>query len=298
MTGQIVHLATSEIVFTRILVATDFSKPANQALKLAISLCQFFGSKLSLVYASVPIPCRAEAGPVPVEALNSDLEASKEQMQEIVRQEPGLSALDPHVVVAYAEAIHLINRVSKEDEADLIVVGSHSARGLERFILGSVAEAVMHQAMCPVLIVGPNCKTELHPFRSILFATDLKTTGLRGAQYATSLAERFHSRLTVLHVMSPNFKDHNEHEVVKSRVREELAQLLPSDIEQYCKTKILLEYGRPDDAITSVAKTECASMIVVGLQDKAFADHAGWSKLSHIIREANCPVLAVRGHLI
>lgn len=240
----------------------------------------------------------SETLPVPAEALTADLDTDKEQMNQLVLSEPGLSASIPKVVVAYAEAIDLITRVSKDDKADLIVVGSHGASGLERLVLGSVAEAVMHHATCPVLVVGPSCKPEQHPFRSVLFATDLKTTGLRGAQYAAGLAERFHAKLTFLHVMTQDFERHGERELVKDRIRQELAQLLPSDMEQYCKTKILLDYGKPAETIVSVAKTECASMIVVGLRDRALADHAAWSTLSNVIREATCPVLGVRGHLV
>jgi nucleotide-binding universal stress UspA family protein len=298
VTDQPPHLATSEILFNRILVATDFSWPANQALKMAILLCQLFGAKLTLVHASVPVVSGIETIPVPAEVLTTDLDADKEQMNQLVLSEPGLSALTPKVVVAYAEAIDLITRVSKDEKADLIVVGSHGASGLERLVLGSVAEAVMHQATCPVLIVGPNCKPEQHPSRSVLFATDLKTTGLRGAQYAAGLAERFHAKLTFLHVMGQDFERHRERELVKDRMRQELALLLPPDVEQYCKTKILLEYGKPDETITAVAKRERTSMIVVGLRDRALADHAVWSTLSYIIREANCPVLGVRGHLV
>jgi len=294
ITDQTPHLTTSEIIFSRILVATDFSKAANQALKTAIILCQLFGAKLSLVHACAPIPYCVETGPPP----DADLEAETEEMQQLVQSEPGLSALMPKVVVASSQAIDLINRVSKEENADLIVVGSHGASGLKRLVLGSVAEAVMHQATCPTMIVGPNCKPEQHPFRSVLFATDLNTTGLRGAQYSSGLAERFHGKLTVLHVMNPNFKDHNERELVRSRIRKEVAQLLPSDVERYCKTKILLEYGKPAETIAMIARTECASIIVVGFRDRMLADHAPWSTISYVIREANCPVLGIRGHLM
>src|ERR1700758_5499898 len=198
------HLDTSEIQFNRILVATDFSKPANQALKTAISISQLFGSKLSLVHAASPVTYGIDSGPVPLEVLNSDLDADKEQMNQLVSSEPGLRELKPNVVVAYAETVDLIDRVSREEKANLIVVGSHGASGLERLALGSIAEAVLHQATCPVLIVGPNCKAQQNPFDSILFATDLKTTGLRGAQYAAGLAERFHGKLTLLHVVVGN----------------------------------------------------------------------------------------------
>jgi len=294
--GEAQHLATSEILFSRILIATDFSKSANQALKVAFSLCQLFGAKLSLVHASIPTAFGIDAASVPFEVLGADLEADKEQMNQLVLSEPGLSALTPKTVVAYSDAVNLINQTAKDDRADLIVVGSHGASGLERLVLGSVAEAVMHQASCPVLIVGPNCKPEQHLFRSVLFATDLKTTGLRSAQYASGLAERFRAKLTFLHVMDVD--RHGNREMVKDRIRQELARLLPSDVEQYCKTDIRVECGKPAEVISSVAQTESASMIVVGLRDRPLADHAPWSTLSYVIREANCPVLGVRGHFV
>jgi nucleotide-binding universal stress UspA family protein len=148
-----------------------------------------------------PVVYGIDSGTVPIEVLNANLDADKTQMNQLISSEPGLSELKPNVVVAYADAVDLINRVSQDEKADLIIAGSHGASGLERLALGSIAEAVLHQAACPVLIVGPNC-TESHPFRSILFATNLRTTGLRGAQYAASLAERFGAKLTILHVVN------------------------------------------------------------------------------------------------
>jgi nucleotide-binding universal stress UspA family protein len=141
------------------------------------------------------------------------------EVNRLVLSEPGLSALRPKAVVSYTEAVRLITRVAKEDKVDLIVVGSNGASGLERLVLGSVAVAVMHQSTCPVLIVGPNCKQEQHPFRSVLFVADMKTTGLRGAQYAAGLAERFHAKVTLLHVLSQDFERHNERELDKDRIR-------------------------------------------------------------------------------
>ena len=67
ITDQTPHLATSEIIFSRILVGTDFSKAANQALKTAIILCQLFGAKLSLVHACAPIPYLSRLGRRPMQ---------------------------------------------------------------------------------------------------------------------------------------------------------------------------------------------------------------------------------------
>ncbi|WP_433964874.1 universal stress protein [Tunturiibacter gelidiferens] len=97
-------------------------------------------------------------------------------MTRLVMEEPGLRQLNPDTVVVYADPEELIKQAAREVKADLIVVGSHGPGGVERLALGSVAEAVLHQATCPVLIVVPKCNVQQNPFRSILFATDLRTT--------------------------------------------------------------------------------------------------------------------------
>lgn len=293
------HLGTSEIIFSRILVATDFSKPATQALKMAILISQTFGAKLSLVHAATPISYGIDAGPVPIEVLNADLDADKEEINQLVLSEPGLSQLKPSITVAYGEAIDLINQVSHKEQIDLIVVGSHGASGLERLALGSVAVAVLHQSRCPVLIVGPQCKLEQYPFRSILFATDLKTTGLRGAQYAAGLAERFHSKLTLLHVIKQQLMPPiREAEPMKARIKQNLKRLIPPDAEHYCKAQVRVEYGKAAEVIAAVAESEFASLIVIGLREHVLGDHTPWSTVARVTREVKAAVLGVRGHYV
>jgi nucleotide-binding universal stress UspA family protein len=159
---------------------------------------------------------------------------------------------------------------------------------------------VLRKAACPVLVVGPNCHGENRPFRSIIFATDLETTSLRAAQYASALAERFNGRLTLLHVAKDAPRVPGvQSDVVETRLRQEVQSLLPADVELFCKPKVRLEYGSPAQVITGVAESESASLIVVGLRNrKPLAEHAPWSTLSHVIREAKCGVLGVRGHLL
>jgi nucleotide-binding universal stress UspA family protein len=293
-------LDTAGILFNRILVATDFSEPADQALKAAIMIGRLFGSKLFLVHAATPAVYGMDTGPMPLEVLDANLDAAKERINQLISCEPGLRELEPNVTVAYSGAIDLIAQVSSEEKIDLIVAGSHGASGLERLALGSVAEAILHRAKCPVMILGPNCRTGHHPFRSIVFATDLTTTGLRGAQYASGLGERFHANLTFLHVMNEEpAAPHVEIEVIEDRITQQLRELLPPDVSRYCKAKARVEEDRNvAKTIVTVADAEQAALIVVGLRDRCLADHAPWSILSRVIREATCPVLGVRGHLI
>jgi nucleotide-binding universal stress UspA family protein len=260
---------------------------------MAILISQTFAAKLSIVHAATPVAFGIDAGTIPIEVLNANLNADKEQVNQLVLSEPGLSQLKPHITVAYAETVALIHQVSRDDKIDLIVLGSHGASGLERLTLGSVAEAVLHQAKCPVLIVGPQCQPEQYPFRSILLATDLRTTGLRAAQYATGLAERFHSRLTLLHVM----KQRPASLIQEAEAIQSLKRLIPSDAESYCKAAgVRVEYGKPAEVIATVAESDCASLIVIGLRAHALGDHAPWSTVAQLTREVKAPVLGVRAH--
>jgi nucleotide-binding universal stress UspA family protein len=295
-----VHLATSDIRFKRILVGIDFSEQAALALKTAIAVGEIFGSEIFLVNAVSLFAYEAGQEPILPEMISAEIDSAKEEMRQIVVGDPRLNGLRLKTTVAYAGAVDLIEQVASEEKVDLIVLGSHGSSGLERLVLGSVAEAVLRKAACPVLVVGPNCRAELHPFRSILFATDLETTGLRAAQYASALSEHVHGHLTLLHVIENQTNVPSvESGLTENRLKQELQSLLPSDVGLFCESKVRLEYGSPAELIPVVAESEAASLIVVGLRNQsALADHSPWSTLSRVIRESRCGVLGVRGHLL
>jgi len=292
-------LATHGVHFSRILVGTDYSKQAGVALKMAITIGEIFGSEISLVHAVPPFVYGEGSELISPESLTALLDAAKSDMKDLVASEPRLQALRVQTTVDYGGGADLIEHVAEKAKVNLIVVGSQGASGLERLLLGSTAETVLRKAACPVLVAGPNCHAEDHPFRSVLFATDLESTSLQAAQYASALAGDTGGRLTVLHVVkeSPGVLD-EQADVVEARIRQHLQKLLPADVKLFCKPKVRLEYGSPAEVIIGMAESESASLIVFGLRNRrALADHAPWSTLSHVIREAKCGILGVHGHL-
>jgi nucleotide-binding universal stress UspA family protein len=293
------HLDTTEIIFNRILVATDFSRIAGNALKLATEIAQTCGSKLFVVNAALPIIYGTGGEPTPCEFLDATLESAKIQMQDSIDADPALAALKPQTIVAYAGAVDLIDLVAKENKVDLIILGSHGATGLERLALGSISDTMLRRASCPVLVVGPRSHVSQRPFNSIVLATDLVTTGLRGAQYATGLGERYHSKLTLMHVLGPTSgRTPAEQDTLEENAVVELTRLLPSDVSQYCQPKICVRRGKPAEEILHVLHSEGASLLVIGVKDHSpLADHAAWSKLSRLVHDAECPILCVRAHL-
>jgi nucleotide-binding universal stress UspA family protein len=144
-------------LFERIVVGTDGSGTATEAVRRAIELARLSGGKLAIVAAFEPIPqtrLREEQAELPGdvshtvgprEDVNVALDAAVGMAKQAgVETEPFPREGDP------ADAIL---DVAEENDADLIVVGNKGMTGAKRFLLGSVPNKVSHHAPCGVYIV-------------------------------------------------------------------------------------------------------------------------------------------------
>jgi nucleotide-binding universal stress UspA family protein len=144
-------------LFDRIVVGTDGSDTAGEAVRQAVGLAKLSGGKLAVVAAFEPVPqtrVREEKAELPGdvthavgprEDVNVILDSAVGQAkQEGVDAEPYPREGDP------ADAIL---DVAEESNADLIVVGNKGMTGAKRFLLGSVPNKVSHHAPCGVFIV-------------------------------------------------------------------------------------------------------------------------------------------------
>jgi nucleotide-binding universal stress UspA family protein len=296
LTSNDLRLGTWKAKFKTILIGVDFSGPMVTALNAAKSLAGEFGGTLLLVHAVPPVLYGPGATP---ELLEADLDAARAQMNVVISQ-AAFGSIPHRTVIEFAESTDLIDRIARTQGADLVIVGSHGAHGLEKLAFGSVAESVLRRVPCPVLVIGPRCSENLEAIRSIVFATGLEARAFRPAQYASSIAEELNARLTLLHVRKPAAKGGESSSGDRdAELIEELGQLLPPDAEQLCQPKVRIEAGNASEEVLRVAQAEAANLIVVGVRESStLADHSLWSTLSQIIRGASCPVLGVRGHLV
>jgi nucleotide-binding universal stress UspA family protein len=134
----------------KILFPTDFSPASEDALRWATALARDSGATLSIVHVEEP-PMAYGGGEMYI-AL--DDEETRGQLRRMlgnvvpldhnVRFEHKLLVGDPATAIVDAAA---------QENADLIVMGTHGRTGLSRLLMGSVAEAVVRRAKCPVLTV-------------------------------------------------------------------------------------------------------------------------------------------------
>jgi nucleotide-binding universal stress UspA family protein len=144
-------------MFKSIVVGTDGSDTANQAVRQAVELALAVGASIDLVSAYAPVPAqrlseeRRQAPEdlqwaiTPREDVDATLAAAAE-----IAQQAGVSV---EVFPRQGDPADAILDVAEERDADLIIVGNKGMTGAKRFLLGSVPNKVSHHAPCSVLII-------------------------------------------------------------------------------------------------------------------------------------------------
>ena len=131
----------------KILYPTDFSSYSNQAYFHAIALAQTHGASLTVLYVYHPDSTITPGS-------QGDEHADRRYWQEQLEQIRPVDSQIPvsHVLLQGDPATEIV-RYGRDVGADLIVMGTHGRTGLERLLMGSVAEKVMREAPCSVLVV-------------------------------------------------------------------------------------------------------------------------------------------------
>jgi len=146
------------VTFRRILVATDFAESAERALRCGVQLARRHGAELILLHVYMDLPAYPEITAGQVEAIYEEqrrwIEDALERRARAARAE-GLLA---RALLKTGPAASTIAETASEEDVDLVVVGTHGRSGLDRLIVGSVAERVVRLASCPVLVVKTAAK--------------------------------------------------------------------------------------------------------------------------------------------
>lgn len=137
--------------YQKILVAIDLTEEAPQVLNKAVEIAKAHGSQLILVHVVEPVGY-AYGGDIPMDLTELQDQLDKAARDQLAQhgEKYGVSKDDQIVTVGRPESE--IHRLSKEQEVDLVIVGSHGRKGFQ-LLLGSTANGVLHGTICDVLAV-------------------------------------------------------------------------------------------------------------------------------------------------
>lgn len=140
-----------------LLVPTDLSEGAEEALDFACELARSFGAQVHLLHViGIPALGVPELGVALTSTMIDSMVRENQQALDELAARKSQQASIGQVLLRTGDARDVINQTAKELHADLIVMGTHGRRGVSRALLGSVTETVVRTAPCPVLTVRPH----------------------------------------------------------------------------------------------------------------------------------------------
>lgn len=288
------------ISVNNILYPTDFSLAAESALPFVCDIAKMFGSRVTAVH----VRTSDSETLMPPLSLPHPIESTEDPIQKLKATiDDKLKALKYELLIGEGEVWDFITDVIKEREIDLVVIGTQGRTGLEKFMLGSVAELIFRQTNCPVLTIGPHVRhSKRHGWEmsNMLLATDFTPESLAACPLAFWLARERHARLTLLNVLEPPEAEDliDPQRYIDSTVRM-LQHQVPKEVSQDCQLAYVVTEGNPPDEILKVAKERGSDLIVLGVRSASgrlgLATHLARPTAHQVVSKAPCPVLTVRG---
>jgi nucleotide-binding universal stress UspA family protein len=139
--------AVTGVQIKSILVATDFSPASEKPLRHAVAIVRHYGSKFFLMHVVSSLRF-TRAGPDAVAAAAEAAWRDAQQVELELVAGGELTGLDHQVIVRDGEIWTELERVIMQEGIDMVVIGTHSRKGLVKLVLGSVAEQIFRHASC------------------------------------------------------------------------------------------------------------------------------------------------------
>lgn len=282
-----------------LLVPVDFSPHSRAAVETACRLAAVKGAEVRLLHAMHLLPVSVEHA-VPESLWNDFRTRAIERLAEIEREVAG-RGLAVSTRFEERDAADAIRAAAFESNVELIVMGSHGRRGVDRLLLGSVAERTVQNPPVPVMVVRQREGAEDAGVGSILFATDFSEAAERAERIVAEWARLFGAQVEVFHAIRETAVLFAPYAVAGSSDWEgELKESALRRIEsvrarfeaQNISVKCRVVYGLASEEIIERAESTGSDLIVMGNQGYSNLQRfVLGSTAARVLRHAPCHVL-------
>lgn len=277
------------VTFEHILVPTDFSDVSRRALEYAKTLAKPGNSELLLAHVSpgANLITSPEAAWIDAAEIEGMEEQELEQRGATLRSE-GYRARTISLMGPLCD--QLLSAI-KEYQVDLIVLGTHGRKGVERLLLGSDAEAVLRHAPCPVICIGPGVEeNKTWHLREVICATTLEPHSAEVVAYAQKLAMQHGAGLILLHVKDVV----NETDVDWVSFEDAFHYYAQESLGKSSWLRTRLSSATPGTSIVDLAKQRGSDLIVMGARPaSSIATHLPPGIAAKVLLQAPCPVMTL-----
>lgn len=293
-----------------ILVPTDFSSRTDNALTYALDLARQFGAEVHLLHVIGPLEGEAYS-PLrytpEAAVLHHDPQKNIYDLLETTLARHDAEGVEVELVKQRGmKPATAILDYARREHIDLMVIGTHGAHGVRRLWLGSVAEEIVHQAPCNVLVVHERDTAEATPrtIKRVLTPIDFSPPSRMLIQYAQALAASYNAAIDLLHVIeTPSFLKPitglatlgDLAPDVGAKAESYLAHLRDEAATASVSIQAHLDEGQPAARIVHHARIHHTDLIVMATRGLSGMKRFFLGSVTErVVRAAPCPVLCVK----
>lgn len=194
----------------RILFPTDFSQAAKAAFVYALRFADSFDAELILLHVyDLPI---VDTPPMPemtkeifdIVEMNQ-FESFRDELPELhkIAEKKGLGHVRIKNMLLYGDLVYNINKVTKDEDVDFIVMGTKGASGLRETFIGSTTASVISNSDVPVLAIPEEAEFH-HRIKNIAFTTQYREKDNDALKSALEIADKFKATIQCLYIKNPD----------------------------------------------------------------------------------------------
>lgn len=273
-----------------ILVPTDFSEQATNALDFAAQIAEKNGARVLLLHV-LEHPSDSAFNTMGIATKDSDpmdniylikmMEAAKKKMEGIVHDD-AFAKINLEYKIIVGRPFEQIARTLAETKGDLVVMGTTGTSGIEEMLVGSNTERVVRRAQCPVISIKE--KANFAAIKNIAFASDFANPYNDLVAELKQLQKLFDARLSLVRINTPNSFTTTRHDLALMKKFAEVHKLENYTMDIYNDT---LE----DVGIIYYAEDAGAAMIALGTHKrKGIVNLLSGSIAEDVVNHATRPV--------
>jgi nucleotide-binding universal stress UspA family protein len=192
-----------------ILVPTDFSQPANNALTYALAIARKSGARVILMHAYHMPASNTTVFRDVTSILKQDAERDLADVARQLMADPQNAVVKLETAAVRGDLVNGLKKIADETRADLIVMGTKGTSGLSEILVGTNTASVIEDISCPVMAIPE--QATYREIKQILYATDYQVADDTSISQLAEFASLFGASILLLHVAGntshPNRQD-------------------------------------------------------------------------------------------
>lgn len=270
----------------RILIPTDFSPCANDATEVGLAIASKIGAEVFLLHLHHEtvdvrhVPAGAFRHPVH----DTELATASQQLTDWI-QEASHRGVRSTPVLVHDTGIEKIEKYIESYHIDLVVMGSHGAKGIREWVIGSKTQHLVRHADVPVLVI--KSKPDDVVFKNIVFASTFEEEVKDALRFVASLAKYWQAQIHMLYINMNN-------RAVADDVAREKMKAAAAHFPNTVFTINISETNDAEWAVHQFCREINADMVVIPSRDKTGAVTLFASRISErLVNHEEIPVLVV-----